>query len=249
MGARVARPASLVAPCPRNTGRAPLWLSLAAAPPRSHGRGERACGGRSALHEAAEEPQDVYKGRVRQRQTSFLPPATSHALSLTAHRRLLAYNGMDRRKPLLLALKGRVIDVSAGADFYGPGGPYGIFAGKDARRRRPCESPAATSHGSTLATRHRFLPLHSVLCTPATLLATHSHTLLPTCTGRCIFEGLRAPACSGRRRCGRWPTLGRRSPHPCSPWPRPALPLPSPCLFPSPSRAASLPPPSPLAAQ
>jgi len=47
---------------------------------------------------------------------------------------LLAYNGMDRRKPLLLALKGRVIDVSAGADFYGPGGPYGIFAGKDASK-------------------------------------------------------------------------------------------------------------------
>jgi len=47
---------------------------------------------------------------------------------------LLAYNGTDPSKPLLLALKGRVIDVTSGFDFYGPGGPYGVFAGKDASK-------------------------------------------------------------------------------------------------------------------
>lgn len=47
---------------------------------------------------------------------------------------LLQYNGTNPYKPLLLALKGRVIDVTSGCDFYGPGGPYGVFAGKDASK-------------------------------------------------------------------------------------------------------------------
>ncbi len=62
------------------------------------------------------------------------PPAAARWLYAEARsRRLLAYNGSDPCKPLLLSLKGRVIDVSMGRDFYGPGGPYGVFAGKDAR--------------------------------------------------------------------------------------------------------------------
>ncbi|XP_038886284.1 probable steroid-binding protein 3 [Benincasa hispida] len=49
-------------------------------------------------------------------------------------RQLMAYNGTDRSKPIYVALKGCIYDVTAGASFYGPGGPYAMFAGKDASR-------------------------------------------------------------------------------------------------------------------
>jgi len=39
-------------------------------------------------------------------------------------------NGMR----ILLAIKGTVFDVTRGRDFYGPDGPYGNFAGRDASR-------------------------------------------------------------------------------------------------------------------
>ncbi len=45
-----------------------------------------------------------------------------------------AFDGSDPAKPLLIAVRGRVYDVTRGRDFYGPGGPYGMFAGKDCTR-------------------------------------------------------------------------------------------------------------------
>ncbi|XP_027357847.1 membrane steroid-binding protein 2-like isoform X2 [Abrus precatorius] len=47
---------------------------------------------------------------------------------------LKAYDGSDRDKPLLMAIKGQIYDVSQSRMFYGPGGPYALFAGKDASR-------------------------------------------------------------------------------------------------------------------
>ncbi|XP_052208837.1 probable steroid-binding protein 3 [Diospyros lotus] len=47
---------------------------------------------------------------------------------------LKQYDGTDASKPIYLAVKGRIFDVSAGKSFYGPGGPYAMFAGKDASR-------------------------------------------------------------------------------------------------------------------
>ncbi|GLT85205.1 hypothetical protein SLE2022_034010 [Rubroshorea leprosula] len=44
------------------------------------------------------------------------------------------YNGSDASNPIYVAIKGRVFDVTAGKSFYGPGGPYAMFAGKDASR-------------------------------------------------------------------------------------------------------------------
>jgi membrane-associated progesterone receptor component len=48
--------------------------------------------------------------------------------------KLRAYDGSDPEKPLLMAIKGQIYDVSRSRMFYGPGGPYALFAGRDASR-------------------------------------------------------------------------------------------------------------------
>ncbi|KAL1958283.1 hypothetical protein VTO42DRAFT_4791 [Malbranchea cinnamomea] len=52
---------------------------------------------------------------------------------------LLPYNGKDGA-PVYLAVRGRVFDVTPGRNFYGPGGPYANFAGRDATRGLACQS-------------------------------------------------------------------------------------------------------------
>jgi len=52
---------------------------------------------------------------------------------------LLPFNGKDGA-PVYLAVRGRVFDVSPGRNFYGPGGPYQNFAGRDATRGLACQS-------------------------------------------------------------------------------------------------------------
>ncbi|KAJ2546664.1 Dihydrodipicolinate synthase, partial [Coemansia sp. RSA 1836] len=43
-------------------------------------------------------------------------------------------NGHDESTPLHIAVRGIVYDVSKARGFYGPGGPYANFAGRDASR-------------------------------------------------------------------------------------------------------------------
>ncbi|OLY79837.1 Damage response protein 1 [Smittium mucronatum] len=51
-------------------------------------------------------------------------------------RTLSEFTGKGPNDPVLIAVKGVVYDVNmnGGRDFYGPGGPYSIFAGRDASR-------------------------------------------------------------------------------------------------------------------
>ena len=59
--------------------------------------------------------------------TTFTPPE------------LKFYDGTENR-PVYLAVCGQVFDVSSGRNFYGPGGPYENFAGRDASRGLACGS-------------------------------------------------------------------------------------------------------------
>ncbi|GIM03276.1 hypothetical protein Vretimale_8042 [Volvox reticuliferus] len=47
---------------------------------------------------------------------------------------LSMYNGSEGDKPVYIAVKGIVYDVSASRDFYGKGGPYEVFAGRECSR-------------------------------------------------------------------------------------------------------------------
>lgn len=52
---------------------------------------------------------------------------------------LKPFNG-ENDTPVYLAVRGKVFDVSPGRNFYGPGGPYENFAGRDASRGLACGS-------------------------------------------------------------------------------------------------------------
>ncbi|MCJ1225971.1 hypothetical protein MMC12_002620 [Toensbergia leucococca] len=52
---------------------------------------------------------------------------------------LKPYSGL-KNMPVYLAVRGRVFDVTSGSNFYGPGGPYENFAGRDASRGLACGS-------------------------------------------------------------------------------------------------------------
>lgn len=60
-----------------------------------------------------------------------LPEAEERDYSLSE---IAIYDGADPAKPLLIGIRGHVYDVTHGKSFYGPGGPYGMFAGKDCTR-------------------------------------------------------------------------------------------------------------------
>lgn len=67
----------------------------------------------------------------RRRRPAPVPEAEERDYTEAELREL---DGADPDKPVLLAIRGVVYDVTRGRSFYGKGGPYGAFAGKDCAR-------------------------------------------------------------------------------------------------------------------
>lgn len=74
-------------------------------------------------------------------QYSTLPPEHSKSIEWVKYtpRTLALHDGTHASQDgntdkILLAINGQVFDVSSGRNFYGPNGPYGNFAGRDASR-------------------------------------------------------------------------------------------------------------------
>ncbi|KAF5480387.1 hypothetical protein F2P56_001142 [Juglans regia] len=72
--------------------------------------------------------------RSREYEQPSQPPPPPVQLGEISEDDLKQYDGSDPEKPLLMAIKGQIYDVSQSRMFYGPGGPYALFAGKDASR-------------------------------------------------------------------------------------------------------------------
>lgn len=60
-----------------------------------------------------------------------MPPLKKQDFNL---KQLRDYDGTDAEGRVLVAVNGKVYDVTKGKRFYGPGGPYSGFAGRDASR-------------------------------------------------------------------------------------------------------------------
>lgn len=69
--------------------------------------------------------------RKKEEPREALPEAHERDYTLAE---LAGYDGSDPAKPLLIGIRGYVYDVTRGRDYYGPGGPYEMFAGKDCTR-------------------------------------------------------------------------------------------------------------------
>lgn len=114
----------------------------------------------------ADLPQHCSCPPARLRQGPRMAAMAAPARQFTAEE-LRQYDGRDGG-PVYIALRGRVLDVSEGRSFYGPGGPYAIFGGA-LRVSTACTLssspkgalPAAdhTRHGVRACTRSAQAPL------------------------------------------------------------------------------------------
>uniref|UniRef100_A0A0D9VIT3 Cytochrome b5 heme-binding domain-containing protein n=1 Tax=Leersia perrieri TaxID=77586 RepID=A0A0D9VIT3_9ORYZ len=77
-------------------------------------------------------PPPPRRREVEERASQPLPPPVQ--LGEVTEEDLKVYDGSDPEKPLLMAIKGQIYDVTQSRMFYGPGGPYAQFAGRDASR-------------------------------------------------------------------------------------------------------------------
>jgi len=76
-------------------------------------------------------------GKPKAQTIPSAPPPT--VFKIFTPPQLMPYDG-NNNAPVYLAVRGNVFDVSPGRNFYGPGGPYANFAGRDASRGLACGS-------------------------------------------------------------------------------------------------------------
>ena len=78
--------------------------------------------------------------RLRPSQAQTLPAAPLPLVfKVFTPPQLKPYSGADGA-PVFMGVRGKVFDVTPGRNFYGPGGPYQNFAGRDASRGLACQS-------------------------------------------------------------------------------------------------------------
>lgn len=77
----------------------------------------------------------IFKSRAdSDKPTSGPPPMPPMKKRDFTLEELKEYDGVKGEGRVLIAVNGNVFDVTRGKTFYGPGGPYSIFAGRDASR-------------------------------------------------------------------------------------------------------------------
>jgi len=82
----------------------------------------------SPFHEFMESDEDFIK-RMKESE-----PSKGPGVRVMTKSELALYNGSPDSPGLYLAILGQVYDVSKGRDYYGPGGGYAFFSGKDGSR-------------------------------------------------------------------------------------------------------------------
>ncbi|KAK3147392.1 hypothetical protein QOZ80_3BG0281810 [Eleusine coracana subsp. coracana] len=83
--------------------------------------------------EEEKEKEEEEKEKEEEATVPFVFPDPVEVGEVTLEQ-LRAYDGKDPAKQILIAIRGQVYDVSRGRLFYGPQGPYSLFAGRDATR-------------------------------------------------------------------------------------------------------------------